>query len=246
MTPRAQKRSRAATVMLCSTGCSGKSPPPRRSSGTSPTPRRRAAAVESGGSRCPPTSISPSRRGSAPRTARASSVRPAPISPEKPTISPRWARKLTSRTRAVDRFRTSRATSPLPAGAGAASEPRALPAIREISRSPSSSATGAVRTSLPSRSTVTRSEIARISSSLCDTYRIAAPSCFSRRISANSRSISRGLRAEVGSSRMRTRADCVSACATSTSCCSPMPRCRTWRRGSTSRPTWSRAAAASS
>ena len=43
----------------------------------------------------PWTKISPASSGSAPKTARATSVRPAPTSPAKPRISPRRSWKLT-------------------------------------------------------------------------------------------------------------------------------------------------------
>ena len=46
--------------------------------------------------RRPCTWISPASIGSAPKTARATSVRPAPIRPARPRISPRRSTKLTS------------------------------------------------------------------------------------------------------------------------------------------------------
>ncbi len=95
--------------------------------------------------------------------------------------------------------------------------------MRWISHRLSMAATGALPVRWPLRSTVTRSLMPSTSSRkwLMNTNDVPASSR-TRRSMANSRAISGGERAEVGSSRMMRRAPEESTRANSTSCCSPI------------------------
>ena len=74
-----------------------------------------------------------------------------------------------------------------------------------MTRSSRASAVGMVSTTLPSRITVTRSEISSTSSSRWETYTMPTPCPRNVRSLANSSSRSEGVSAAVGSSRMNTR-----------------------------------------
>src|SRR5918992_1344391 len=113
---------------------------------------------------------------SAPKTARASSVRPAPTSPAKPRISPERTPKeqsLSTLPRVMPL--TRRSTSPISVSGFGYRLPISRPTISLTSLSSSSSEAGRVSTTRPSRMTVTRSAMRKISSSLCEMYRIAMP-----------------------------------------------------------------------
>ena len=81
-----------------------------------------------------------------------------------------------------------------------------------------SSSIGLVRTWRPSRITVTRWQIAKISSRRCETKSTALPRARSVSTMPNSRSTSVSVSAAVGSSITITRAFVVNALAISTSC----------------------------
>ena len=91
--------------------------------------------------------------------------------------------------------------------------------------------------SLPSRSTVMRSQMAEASSSRCVTNMIATPSLRSRSMIDSSRCTSVSVSAEVGSSMMMSRLSSDSARAISTSCCSATDSAETGVSGSMVRPT---------
>ena len=104
---------------------------------------------------------------SAPKIARSSSVRPEPTSPAMPRISPRRTSKLTSRTRSPraepldpQRDRADVRACRASFGHGFAPHHERRPSRRRRARG-----AGRVATSRPSRSTVMRSAIRRISSS---------------------------------------------------------------------------------
>ncbi len=81
-----------------------------------------------------------------------------------------------------------------------------------------------------------RSQIASTSSRKCEMNTMLCPASRSRRSKPNSRSISGGESADVGSSRIIMRAPENSTRATSTSCCRPSGRPPILARGSTSIP----------
>ncbi len=97
-------------------------------------------------------------------------------------------------------------------------------------------AAAAVTTLRPLRSTVTVSAISSTSSMKCEMKTMLLPAAFSRRSTWNSRSISGGDSAEVGSSRMIMRAPENSTRVSSTSCCSPIGSAPIRARGSTMMP----------
>ena len=92
------------------------------------------------------------------------------------------------------------------------------PTIARITDSTVSSPIGFVETWRPSRITVTRSQIAKISSRRCEMKSTALPRARSVSTMRNRRSTSFVVRAAVGSSITITRALVVSALAISTSC----------------------------
>ena len=98
-----------------------------------------------------------------------------------------------------------------------------------------------VATRWPSRSTVTRSQSSKTSSSRCETKMTLLPCATRSRVALNTRSISGLLSVAVGSSRMSRRASRTRRRAISTSCRSPIESDSTavpswtWRR-----PSWSR------
>ena len=119
------------------------------------------------------------------------------------------------------------------------------PTIARITDSIVSSSIGFVRTWRPSRITVTRWQIAKISSSRCETKSTALPRARSVSTMPNSRSTSVVVSAAVGSSITITRAFVVSAFAISTSCWSAIESPRASRSGSRRTPSCSNTAAAS-
>ena len=116
------------------------------------------------------------------------------------------------------------------------------PSIAATSRSGVSSAAGAVRTSLPSRRTVTVSASDSTSWRKCDTYTIVAPRSCRARISSNSRSDSSAVRADVGSSMMKRLASRAIARRISTFCWSATVSVRGSARAGSSIPVRSRPA----
>ena len=119
------------------------------------------------------------------------------------------------------------------------------PTIARITDCVVSSSTGLVRTWRPSRITVTRWQIAKISSSRCETKSTALPCARNVSTMPNSRSTSVLVSAAVGSSITITRAFVVSAFAISTSCWSAIESPRASRSGSSRTPSCSNTAAAS-
>ena len=182
-----------------------------RSSGTRPMPARMASIGERIATSRPSTSTRPRCIGSAPKMARASSVRPAPTRPARPRISPLRTSRLTSWSMTACGSRASRpretpstasATAPAPepsrcANRRSISRPtirRMMPLDVELARRRRSP------TRAPSRSTVTRSQIRITSSSRWVTKTTEMPLALSPRTIANRRWTSLSDRAEVGSS----------------------------------------------
>ena len=102
--------------MLSAIDCASASPSTLRSSVMKPRPAliawrgwRKVRAV-------PSISTVPLVIGSAPKIARATSVRPEPTSPARPTISPARTSRLTSFNSGVLRFLTASRTSPRSSG----------------------------------------------------------------------------------------------------------------------------------
>ena len=104
--------------------------------------------------------------------------------------------------------------------------------------------TGVVTTLRPLRKIVIWSETDRMSSRKCEMKMMLRPLARSRRSTANSRSISGGDSAEVGSSRMMMRAPENSTRDSSTSCCRPMGSVPSVTPGSMSMPRLSSCSAA--
>ena len=166
--------------MLSSTVIPSTSPCALRSSGTRPIPARIASRGEASRTGLPSIRTSPRSNWSAPKIARATSVRPEPTKPARPTISPARTSKLMSLRTIADgsravpvrlRLRTS-STGRAAASAAEASfwkrSPRLRPTIRRTILSGEASAIGISPTLRPSRRTVTRSQTAITSSSRCE------------------------------------------------------------------------------
>ena len=219
-----------------------------RSSGTRPMPARIASIGERIATSRPSTRTRPRCNGSAPKMARASSVRPAPTRPARPTISPlRTSRSMScsttacgsraSRPRAMPS--TSSATAPTRGAAAVGEQPLDLAADHHPDDAVDRDLADRRRpASRPSRSTVSRSQIRITSSSRWVTKTTAMPA---RLEPAHDREQPLHLlgpeSAEVGSSMTTSFASIDSARAISTICCSATERSATSRRGSTSRPT---------
>ena len=163
----------AASVRFSRTDSSGMIPSPLRSSDTKAIPARMASSGVRGFSRFPSICMAPSSGGSAPKMARAVSVRPEPSSPATPRISPLRTSSVTPRSFWPRRSPSVRSSGAVPSASAwwpanpvvpCRSSSRALPSIRQTRSSRSSSARRWVPTSLPSRSTVTRSHTAYSSS----------------------------------------------------------------------------------
>ncbi len=182
----------------------------------------------------PWTRISPESCGSAPNTARMTSVRPAPTRPATPRISPLRSWKLTSRiTRPRLRLRTSRTTSWLGfSGRSGASSKIVRPTIIAMMSWIPTSAVMTVSMNRPSRMTVTRSEIFLSSSRRCEMCTMPWPRSRRWRVMRKSSSISVSVRAAVGSSMIRTSGLYENALAISTICCWATARLETRARGS--------------
>ncbi len=153
-----------------------------------------------------------------PKMAAASSLRPAPTNPDMPTISPdRTSKEISFNTFSRLRLRTDSTTSPI--GLVSATVSRtSRPTIMRMTLSWSSSEMGRVPTSLPSRSTVTRSATRKTSSSQCETKTMPSPLAFKSFTTAKRRSISGGESDVVGSSMTSTFESSEIARAISTSC----------------------------
>ena len=153
------------------------SPSSLRDSGIIATPARSRARGPPDSSSPPASSTEPAVGRSAPKIARASSVRPAPTSPARATISPAWTVRLTPSTRGACRSRTVR-TAGASAGAarlGGKAAVSGRPSIAWMSESSVCSAAGAVRTTRPSRRTVTSSASASTSRRKCETSSTVRP-----------------------------------------------------------------------
>ena len=163
---------RFGRATLLSTEWKATKPWRARSSGTSAMPARiasRGLALDTGR---PLTRMSPEVAGCTPQRSRASDERPEPSSPATPTTSPRCRVRSTSfGFVSPDRPRASSSASPIRAAPRATSEkPRERrPMMAAIMLSRVKSASGAVTTCLPSRRTVARSAMRKISSMRCDT-----------------------------------------------------------------------------
>ncbi len=227
------------------TEASSTSPWPLRSSGTSPIPALMAAGTSCRARRSPRTSTVPASYGSAPKTARATSVRPAPTSPARPTTSPACTSKLMSwKTPLRVSPRTDSNASPV----SGRSRGYCCSMLRPtMSWTSSSSGVEAGTWSMlrPSRRTVTRSPSAAISSRWWVIKTIPTPSARSWRTIAKSLSTSSEVSTAVGSSMIRTRASRLSALAISTIWSRAMPSSRTLASGRTSTPTRRSSSAAS-
>ena len=103
---------RTASIMLSAIDCASASPSTLRSSVMKPRPARIAWRGWRNLLGLPSISTVPLSTGSAPKIARATSVRPEPTRPASPTISPARTSKLTSRSSGVVRPLTESRTSP--------------------------------------------------------------------------------------------------------------------------------------
>ncbi len=158
-----------------------------------------------------------------------------------PTISPARTSSETSRTDGGRVTAVARTTTSVSGRGGsviarperpARSARPSSPTICPISSSLLVSATVALKTRWPLRSTVARSQCAITSSRKCVTSRNETPSAASALTTANSCSISSGLSAEVGSSSTIRRPPDPSARAISTICWVPIGSCSSRRPGS--------------
>ncbi len=136
-------------------------------------------------------------------------------------------------------------TSPASLGTFGKSALMSRPTIARMTDCTVSSPIGCVKTWRPSRITVTRWQSEKISSSRCETNRIALPRARSVSTMRNSCSTSVVVSAAVGSSITITRAFAVSAFAISTSCWSAIESPRARRSGSILTPSCWKTAAAS-
>jgi len=246
MTSGRTRRRRTAMTTLAATDMPRNSPCRLRSSGTRPIPWRMACCGRRIWTGWPSSRISPPVAGCAPKIVSASSVRPAPTSPATPRISPLCSVKLTSCTWSPRlRLRTS-STISLPGGWLRRSYiwPTSRPTIMRMMSSVVTSATGCVPTSMPSRRTVTRSQMARTSSSRCEMKTIDTPRARRSRMRLNSVSTSRSVSEEVGSSITIRRASIDRALATSIICCWAIEKKRTGVRTFSLRSSSARSASA--
>ena len=178
---------------------------------------------------------------SIPKMARATSVRPLPMSPAIPTTSPaRTLRSMFLNFPSEVSPCSSRTVSPRTAADRSYRSPSARPTMSFTISSSVTSDVRRVSTKAPSRSTVRRSEILKISSRRWPTNIIATPCSLRRSITSNRRSTSAVVRAAVGSSRIRTFASETRALAISTSCCSDTRREPTGIVTGRSSPSWAR------
>ena len=149
-----------------------------------------------------------------------SSVRPAPTSPASPTISPARTSNDTGfafRCTPTSPSTRSRTAAPGFAARGSAAA-MSRPTISRSSIARSNSPRFRSPVGRPSRSTSTRSAMRSTSSRWCETKTTAVPCARSSPMMPSSRSASRALRLDVGSSSTSTRASQLSALAISTSC----------------------------
>ena len=161
----------------------------------------------------PTTRIEPFVHGRSPAIASASSRWPFPATPATATSSPARTVSVTPASAGTPRSPSTQTSCSSSTGWLSG---RALPCLLtvSISRPTISSASDcgvasavfAVATVLPPRSTVTRSDTAFTSCSLCEMKTTVLPSSAIRRTVANSASASVGVNTAVGSSRMRMRA----------------------------------------
>ena len=134
-----------------------------------------------------------------------SRLRPEPISPATPTISPAFTSRSTGPRPSAVRPRTDKVVARSTDDGGVRSaRASSLPTISRIIRSSVASAGVRSATSLPLRSTITRSATARTSSSRWPMNSTAPPAAACSRASSRTRSASTGPSEDVGSSRMRT------------------------------------------
>ncbi len=238
---------RVTRPRFSSTDASSTRPWPLRSSGMSPMPALMAALTSYLAIGAPETFTVPLSYGSAPKTARTTSVRPAPTRPAMPTTSPACTSKPTS-WKTPSRVRPSTVSNAGPLSGRSRGYCCSIERPT-MSRTSSSSGVeaGTCPTLLPSRMTVTRSPRAAISSRWCVMKTIPTPSSRRVRTIAKSFSTSSEVRTAVGSSMISTRASRLSALAISTICRRAMPSSRTRARGDTFTPTrFSRTSASAS
>ncbi len=164
--PTRERRGRAAATMFSLTERSGMIPSDFRSSGRNAMPALMAEAGEFRFTSLPSTRTVPESSGWAPKMAFAVSVRPAPRRPASPTTSPGRTSKETPSSM-CRRVRPSAASTGSPEAARCSlscvvppsTSESSRPSILEISSSRESSARSPVWMTLPSRKTVTLSQI---------------------------------------------------------------------------------------
>ena len=160
----------------------------------------------------PATVIVPLDAARRPEIVSASSRWPLPATPATATISPARTDSETPRTASSPRLPDAQMSSsssigPVGSARGLRSaSPTSRPTISDASERGVDSAVEAVATDLPPRSTVTRSETAVTSFSLCEMKITVRPSSAICRIVPKSTWASWGVSTAVGSSRISTRA----------------------------------------
>ena len=180
--------------------------------------------------------------GRRPAIASASSRWPLPETPATAAISPARTVSETPLTATLPRSPSAQTSSSSSTGglSGRACPSRltismSRPTISAASDCGVASAVCTVASAFPARSTVTRSETAFTSCSLCEMKMTVLPSEAICRAVTNRLSASSGVSTAVGSSRIRTRASWYSALRISTRCCSPTESCQIFACGSTPR-----------
>jgi hypothetical protein len=174
-------------------------------------PASNAARASPFGSATPPTRTEPELAGRKPVIASASSRCPLPETPASATISPARTSSVTPFTAGAPRSpSTVRPSTASTTGRSAWAGRRRFvvsktrPTISDASDSRVDSAVVTVATARPPRSTVTRSETAITSCSLCEMKMTVRPSCTISRNVTNSARDSSGVSTAVGSSRIKT------------------------------------------
>ena len=242
--PPFSRPSRVAPVSIAfsTRDMSGAAAWPRRSSGALKRPiLRRALGPISAISRLL-YSIMPTDARVSPDKEPSNSSWPLPATPPIPRISP--LRKLNEISRkgipnadagGSESWSSLRTTSP-------GSEPLRLGVfsvvptiISAMSRAVVSAGTH-VPTTLPKRKIVAVSHSVRISSNLCEIYKIAVPSARSLFNVSNKTATSWGVRTDVGSSMISNLGSCKRHRIISTRCCSPADKSPTIRSGESGRP----------
>ena len=215
---------------------------PRRSSGPDKRPASRRAMGPWRLTSVPSSSMLPAGDRRSPDSAARSSSCPLPATPPMPRTSPRCTDSDTSRSGVPnapgagrDRFVTFSATSPSVVWR-ASGVAKLAPTIISASSRADVSLGVQVATFLPKRRIVAVSQSVRISSSLCEIYRIDVPSARSLFSVWNRISTSCGVRTLVGSSMINSLGSCRRQRMISTRWRSPADRVPTMRDGSSGRP----------